>query len=205
MKLFLSSIGIPDKDIFMSLFETTDNLSVALIQNAQSEYTEFRKVIELEATKNLFNKLGFRYTLIDLNELDKEELKDSLSRHSAVWFMGGNTFVLNYCIEKSGLHLFICDLLDNGLVYGGESAGAVVAGKTLHGVEFVDDPNTASKVYWDGLGLIKYGIIPHWGMIEYYDSLKKCRDEMAKYCTVKTISNTESYIDISESNPTNNS
>ena len=87
MKLFLSSIGIPDKDIFMSLFETTDNLSVALIQNAQSEYTEFRKVIELEATKNLFNKLGFRYTLIDLNELDKEELKDSLSRHSAVWFM----------------------------------------------------------------------------------------------------------------------
>ena len=112
MKLFLSSIGIPDKDIFMSLFETTDNLSVALIQNAQSEYTEFRKVIELEATKNLFNKLGFRYTLIDLNELDKEELKDSLSRHSAVWFMGGNTFVLNYCIEKSGLHLFICSIPD---------------------------------------------------------------------------------------------
>ena len=76
--------------------------------------------------------------------------------------MGGNTFYLNHKIHKTGFDELIKAALANGLVYGGTSAGAVVAEPTLHGVEFIDNPKDAPQVIWEGLGLVDFGIVPHW-------------------------------------------
>src|SRR5690606_29223683 len=53
------------------------------------------------------------------------------------------------------------------IVYGGFSAGAVVAAPTLRGIDLMDDPAEVpagyeSQATWDGLGLIDYSIVPHF-------------------------------------------
>ena len=58
-------------------------------------------------------------------------------------------------------------LAEDTLVYGGFSAGAVVAGPTLRGIDIMDNPNLVPDNYgpviiWDGLGLELCGMIPHF-------------------------------------------
>jgi len=62
----------------------------------------------------------------------------------------------------------IVDMLDNDeIVYGGFSAGAVVATPSLEGIHLMDDPDEAPAGYdretiWDGLGLIDHAVVPHY-------------------------------------------
>jgi len=108
--------------------------------------------------------------------------------------MAGNTFYLNYHLHKSGFADVIKGLLENGLVYGGESAGAVVAGVTLHGVEKVDDPNESPEVIWQGLSLIDQGVLPHWGWDKYQGPIEAAKIEMEKFTPVVTMTNGQAII-----------
>jgi dipeptidase E len=56
---------------------------------------------------------------------------------------------------------------DEEFLYGGESAGAIIATPSLRGVEFGDDPYVEVEGYsdddvWDGLGFISYSLVPHY-------------------------------------------
>ncbi len=57
-----------------------------------------------------------------------------------IWVMGGNTYCLRYEAQRSGLEAVIRDLLENGMVYGGDSAGALLAGTSIAGIESADNP-----------------------------------------------------------------
>jgi dipeptidase E len=82
--------------------------------------------------------------------------------------MGGNSFVLRRAMRLSGFDKLIGNFVnDNSLVYGGFSAGAVVATKTLRGIDLVDDPNSLPEDYpqnvvWEGLGFVDFSIAPHY-------------------------------------------
>lgn len=193
MKLYLSSIGIPNTEAFKQLF-SGDSLSVAVIPNAWDVYPDERRQEEVEKTVAQFTSLGFKVDLTDLRTVTDGALQDELAKHSLVWTMGGNSFYLNEQVRKSGMAGFIKQLLEDGLVYGGESAGAVLACPTLHGVELLDDPKKASKTIWDGLKLVDFGIVPHWGMDKYAELLEKCKAEMEKHIQVKTISNDQAIV-----------
>ncbi len=56
---------------------------------------------------------------------------------------------------------------DDALVYGGFSAGAVVATPSLRGIELMDSPTQLAEGYpqqviWKGLGFVDFSIIPHF-------------------------------------------
>jgi dipeptidase E len=71
-------------------------------------------------------------------------------------------------MKRSGFDLLATPLIrNNKLVYGGFSAGAVVAGPTLRGIELVDDSQEIPEGYdpevvWEGLGLVDFSIAPHY-------------------------------------------
>ena len=72
-------------------------------------------------------------------------------------------------MRLSGFDELIVRLLAaDRLVYGGYSAGAVVAGPHLHGVELMDPPGLQVEGYpshatiWNGLGLIDRPLVPHF-------------------------------------------
>ncbi len=112
---------------------------------------------------------------LDAEELDlrnyfnnNEALEAKLESYGLVWVMGGNTFALRQAMRMSGFDLIIKDLVaDEALVYGGFSAGSVVATQTLKGIELVDYPKQMPEGYnkeiiWEGLGFVDFSIAPHY-------------------------------------------
>lgn len=70
----------------------------------------------------------------------------------------------------------IRNFLENGGVYGGESAGSIAAGPSLRGFDTADDPALAPETIWEGLGLTDKIIAPHMdnsAFSEYTAHIKK--------------------------------
>ncbi|WP_375450748.1 Type 1 glutamine amidotransferase-like domain-containing protein [uncultured Devosia sp.] len=113
--------------------------------------------------------LGITADMLDLRDYfdTHEALPETLSRYDLVWVLGGNSFLLRRAMARSGFDQTIGTALADGLVYGGFSAGAVVATPTLRGIELMDDPHQlapgyTSDIIWDGLSLVDFSIVPHF-------------------------------------------
>lgn len=118
-----------------------------------------------------FNDHGLDASPVDLRAFfaDPAGLEAALSGVRLVWANGGNAFLLRRAMRQSGLDTLLRrEVPGGGLVYGGWSAGAVVAGPTLRGLELMDDPAVVAEGYeaapvWDGLNLVDFSLVPHFG------------------------------------------
>jgi len=70
----------------------------------------------------------------------------------------------------------IRDLVENGAVYAGASASAVVAGPTLRHFDELDDPAEAEEVIWDGLSLTNIVVAPHVDNPDFGEGCRKSGD-----------------------------
>ncbi|HEX4662686.1 MAG TPA: Type 1 glutamine amidotransferase-like domain-containing protein, partial [Candidatus Saccharimonadales bacterium] len=104
-------------------------------------------------------------------------LKEALANYDIVWATGGNTFCLRYEMRRSGFDNVIKELLTEGTIYGGDSAGALVAGKSISGIESADIPQFAEEIIEEGLSLVPYVIMPHVDNLEFTDVLSVVRDK----------------------------
>ena len=113
---------------------------------------------------------GLDAAALDLRDhfADPAGLAPVLARLDLIWVTGGNTFLLRRAMRQSGFDVLIGPLLAaDALVYGGWSAGAVVACPSLKGIELIDDPNQLATGYdpepiFEGLDLIDVQIVPHF-------------------------------------------
>lgn len=194
MKLYLSSLAIPDTAAFTSLFAAKGR--IAIIPTAWNVAPSEKSAPFYERTTRMLTDLGFDAEYVDLKDYGGKnaQLQQKLDEHAGVWVMGGNTFYLNYWLRESGFDQLLPGLLAQGFVYAGESAGAVIAGKTLHGIELLDNPADAPETLWEGLGLVDYGIIPHWGSQKYADRMDQTLDEMQQFVKVKTLTDSDAII-----------
>ena len=146
---------------------------VAVIANGYDGCTEVARTIyraEVYDPVAEFQGLGLDAQELDLRAYfgDPQSLKLRLADFDLVWVMGGNSFVLRRAMRASGFDTVIRELLEaDAIVYGGYAAGAVVAGPTLRGREFMDDPWELPDGYdepliWQGLGLTPFTIVPHY-------------------------------------------
>ncbi len=183
MKLFLSSLALPDKltPAFVRLIAKPEkDISVAYIQNAADPYPEGKRAW-VENERVTMQSHQFAVELVDLKEYREKlpELKTLLSKKDVIWFGGGNTFYLRWLLQDTGINKIIVELVKQGVVYAGCSAGAIVAGPTLKHFETADDPADAPEVILDGLHLTKMVIVPHMDNQKFasvihgiYDALK---------------------------------
>lgn len=183
MKLFLSSIAIDEKrkKYFTNLVgKSINDISFALIENAADLYPEDRKGFVLETRKKL-ESLGMNITLVDLKEYnDPDKLYDELSKYDVIWSGGGNVYYLRWLMRESGFDEVIKKLLSEGIVYGGGSAGAIVAGPTLKAFDSIDDPSAAPVIINEGLSLTNEVIIPHWGVDDIQNKLNEIEEYYKK-------------------------
>jgi len=97
-----------------------------------------------------------------------QTLEDALDDVRLVWAVGGNAFLLRRAMRQSGFDRWLPSRVQEGkLIYGGWSAGAVVAGPDLDGIELMDDPTVTAEGYEigvvrEGLGLVDFTIVPHY-------------------------------------------
>jgi len=194
MKLYLCSLRPKVKTDLLKLIDYKTAPSVTIVANAWDVDLKKRGPEELNNCINNFKSFGFTTKVLDLKNANQQSIADQLSNQDLVWVMGGNTFYLNYLMQKSDFKTAVKPLLKTTLAYGGESAGAVVIGKTLHGIEYLDDPKLSPELLWDGLKLIDFSIIPHWDTEKYAEYLQRVKTEMEKYSLATTLKNNQAFI-----------
>lgn len=182
MKLYLSSLGIPNPQAYLSLFAEKQSPKVALVTNAWGAYPAEKAKPYINGIKAQFKTMGITLEPLDLLEYtDKQDkLETRLSSFDGMWVTGGNVYYLNWAIHQSGLHKSIHKLCSNGFVYGGESAGAIVAGPTLDHFQTLDDPNEAPEVILEGMKLTDVVIVPHKDSPKYGEKLEQVRLQLEK-------------------------
>lgn len=164
MRLYLSSYRLgrhvewlkallPKRPRALILANALDGFSMSLRRKLTAE--EYDPYSELEV-------LSFTVSDFDLRQFfgAPEDLTKTLRTGDLVWILGGNSFVLRRAMALSGFDAELVRLLrSDDLIYGGFSAGAVVAARTLHGIHLMDNPHDVpdgylSAVIWNGLGWI---------------------------------------------------
>lgn len=77
-------------------------------------------------------------------------------------------------MRESGFDKVIGELVSEGVIYVGGSAGAVVAGPTIEPVCVFDDPKAAANLTdFSGLHLVDFVILPHYGGDELHTRTHK--------------------------------
>lgn len=178
MKLYLSSYRMPAPEAFADLVgKPLGQISMALIPNAKDYYADLAKTYKVNDLLKYFENLGISVTVVDLQGYQEASvLEAKLQKYDVVWAMGGNTFCLRYQMKRSGFEQIIKKLLTNGVVYAGDSAGALVAGTSIKGIESADIPEFAEEVIEAGLKLVPYVVLPHVDNAEFVDAVNDVRE-----------------------------
>jgi dipeptidase E len=191
MKLYLSSMMIGNHPERLLAMSGGKGARMAVVTNAL-DYISFEDRLVHAQTKFdpmiYFGDAGFDPSIIDLRNYfgRSTDLERVLSRHQVVWALGGNAFLLRRAMQASGFDIVIHDLLEEGLVYGGWSAGACVAGNSLRPIAIMDEPEKLAAGYpdippiWEGMGLVRYAVIPHYQSVHPESDAAALATEWAK-------------------------
>lgn len=199
MKLYLSSYRVPNPDSLLKLIgKDPKNITVAIIPNAKDYYSDYVKSLKNSELLADLDAVGLsNLTTIDLNDFsqkNKDELSTRLKKFDLIWVNGGNTFCLRYAMRQSGFDKIIQSVVESGVVYAGESAGAIVAGDTIKGAELADEPNFTPEVIFDGLGLIKDYILPHTDSPKYVEVMDQIREIQKNHLSLIELTDTQAYV-----------
>lgn len=169
MRLYLSSYRLGDRA--SELRGMASGSAAVVIPNALdfSDDLRRRKASIAREIAELAS-LGFAARELDLRRFfgNAGGLAEELDEVAVIWVVGGNAFLLRRALRLSGLDAYLGGRRhEHTLLYGGYSAGAIVATPTLRGIELVDSPSIVPEGYepavvWDGLGLVPYSIAPHY-------------------------------------------
>lgn len=196
MKLYLSSYRVPTpSDLFALIGKRPDQTKVAIIPNAKDYYAEKPRAMKTQDVVDYFSELGVSAEVVDLNDYSNPNvLKEKLKTYDLVWVNGGNTFMLRHQLRRSGFEKVIAELIESGVVYGGESAGALVAGNSLKGIEDADEARFADELIWDGLALVDKFVLPHVGNSPYGAGIDKAREAHSDDPTLVELTDTQAYV-----------
>lgn len=185
MRLFLSSQDF-GKHADVAARMAGSNRKALFIKNAQDDKPPNERNFSNPEKKKMFEAAGFEFEMIDLRDYfgKPDKLLKKVSNCGSFWSSGGNTFILRRAFAASGLDKILTDLIKKDkLMYGGWSAGAMVMTPDLNGPDWSDEdrPSIVPEGYeiepiFEGLGLVDFYIVPHFGSPLHGDSPEKLRD-----------------------------
>lgn len=170
MKFYLSSykFGTEDKkSILREWIKNYDNKLVFISNSRDARENTKEKFEKIESDKNLLKEIGFEIYDIDLKDYfgKCEKLENDLNNFKSFCLIGGNVFVLRKAMALSGFDKFIEKRIYDDYLYIGYSAGICLLGKTLEGLDLVDEPinpYTEEKALYDGLNILDCTLVPHY-------------------------------------------
>lgn len=190
VKLMLSSVALnagQAQTLAAMAGKQPQDVKVAIITNGADTYGTPTPEWALK-NHQLLTTLGFQVEGVDLRQFRGKlpELEKLLTSKDVIWIGGGNTFYLRWLLKDVGADKLIVGLAENGKVYGGDSAGAILAGPTLEYFETADDPNAAPELVKDGLHLTQFVVVPHMDNEKYGRIVQGINDRLKsdKFTTV---------------------
>lgn len=108
-------------------------------------------------------KLGLQIEVLDIENEDYTTIEKTLLKNDYIFVSGGNTFYLIQELRRSKADLVIKRLINQGKLYIGSSAGAIVLATELEYITQLDEPSTAKDLNdTKGMGVINFSILPHF-------------------------------------------
>jgi dipeptidase E len=161
-RLFLASsgleyiktfIGKKPSDVRMLFIPTAGNLD--------------EDVWWIDKDRDVLREMGFSITELDIENTDIDTMRRLINNADIVYVAGGNTFHLLKQLRHSGFDKILVDFINNGGLYAGASAGALIAGIDIAPIATIDEPEKVNELKsTQGLKLIDIIPIPHYDMKE---------------------------------------
>ena len=118
----------------------------------------------LDRAKKIFKTNEYDYEELDIEGKNEEWLRKYLKNFKVVYVQGGNTYYLLKAIRESGFDKVIKELISQGFIYIGSSAGAFVACPTIEmaGYKHHDKYNHFGVTDLTGLNLVPFLVSVHY-------------------------------------------
>ena len=186
-----------------SLYESIELVKKFLDKNTESKkilfiptatnVDEYKKYIHL--TQKVFEDFGYEVENFDVSIFSEEIAKEKLSEAKIVFISGGNTFYLLQELKRKNLTSYLKEIIENGLLYIGASAGSVIAAPDIEYASIVDDKTLATELEdYTGLNLVDFYIVPHFEEEPFVESSRNTVELYKDKLDLKLINNKEAIL-----------
>lgn len=180
-----------DLQTFFNKIPLGNKRRVAFITNARDTYEDNTS---LTVYKRFLENFNLLVEFIDLRNFSYDALFSKLSSFEVIYVTGGNSFYLLDVIKKSGFDKLLPSLLEKGIMYLGESAGAIVLGPTIEPTKHIDFPEYSNLTDYSGLGFYDFIFLPHSDVEKYIPKIKLVEETYSKDFVLKKFSNSQGLI-----------
>ncbi|MGM0213157.1 Type 1 glutamine amidotransferase-like domain-containing protein [Enterococcus sp. AZ109] len=158
------------KMLLVSMFQNVEDLLKKvepILKNKTITYIPTASKVEklgffVKIGKWRLKKLGLIIEELEISTASYETIKSTLEKNDYIYVTGGNTFYLLQELKRSGADQLIVEQVNQGKLYIGESAGAIVVAPNIEYSKPMDDPSKAPElVDCSGLNLISAYVVPH--------------------------------------------
>ena len=105
----------------------------------------------------------YRFEEIDIEGKDEFALRKMLKDKTMILVAGGNTFYLLKHVKESGFDIVVKELVDQGVVYAGSSAGVYIACPTIEMATWKGrDSNHVGLTDLTAMNLVPFLIVAHY-------------------------------------------
>jgi peptidase E len=164
MKLFLASEAKHPESLnrlreFVGGFAGKSIAYIPTASNGERPYGSWKTE---SGSWDLLQSLQAKVTPVVLEEYKDASVLEVLRKKDIIWVGGGMCGYLLYWMRRCAIDTHIRELLDDGCVYVGSSAGSMVTAKTLSVLDWYIGESEAGASVIPGLGLVDFSIYPHY-------------------------------------------
>jgi dipeptidase E len=159
--LLLTSAGMRVKDEILKLLpKSPEDTRVAHIITASKAEEDTSYLLD---DVKIMEDVGLQVTNMDIEGKSEDELRALLEDMDVIYVQGGNSYYLLKYVRESGFDRVVKDLIDEGKLYVGVSAGSIIAGPTIETAGWKeDDRNTVGLENLAGLNLVPFLVYVHY-------------------------------------------
>jgi len=166
MELLLVSYLAGTKTITANYLSKLSSKTITFIPTAGNvePYTGF-----IDEGIAMLKDLGYQLHMLDISKFDETVLVQELERAACVCISGGNTFYLLQELKKKHLTALLARRIREGMLYIGESAGAIIAYNQI-----MDDKTLAPDLTdYTALNVFDHSVLPHIGEYPFETSSRE--------------------------------
>ena len=137
-------------------------------------------------------KFGFSINILDISKTEKQKIENILKDTKILYVSGGNTFYLLQELKRKKILDTIKNKISNGMLYIGESAGAIITSKNIEYNQIMDNKDIASDLdNYEAMNITDFYILPHNNEFPFVESTKETIKIYENKLNLLPISNNE--------------
>ena len=192
-QLFLCSYFAGVKSLFKQYASKKQLGKHVLFIPTSGNVEEYRGYID-EALQT-FADLGFQVEILDISACDRETAQAKIFQSKLLYVSGGNTFYLLQELKKKQLLSLIKEQIADGMVYVGESAGAIITAKDIDYNKLMDDKSVAEELSnTEGLNEVDFYVLPHLGEEPFVESTQATLDTYSDQLNLLSLNNCQAVL-----------